>query len=208
MSKYITLGADANGQVYGLELNEDGSWRHNSLGYSTSCAVIRPVSKEDYEYVTEDPESAKDVWKSCVADDKTELGLEEWFKEYVAAYDPFDSSWVFELLDDEDNPTIHSHNLSVKKRIDEAGETDESDDLDGVLDENGQPMSFREHVKKVLLESPDTTVGCLDDEDDIYEWECSGFFPPKKPFVVEFAPKELLEEYYAHLRKTYKEFEG
>lgn len=29
----------------------------------------------------------------------------------------------------------------------------------------------------------------------------------RKPFAVEFAPKELLEEYYAHLRKTYKEFE-
>ena len=33
-------------------------------------------------------------------------------------------------------------------------------------------------------------------------------FPPTKPFVVEFAPKELIEEYYAHLRKTCKEFEG
>lgn len=42
----------------------------------------------------------------------------------------------------------------------------------------------------------------------MYEWEAAGVFPPKKPFVVEFAPKELLEEYYAHLRKTCKEFKG
>ena len=48
----------------------------------------------------------------------------------------------------------------------------------------------------------------VSDEDDIYEWESSGWFPPKKPFVVEFAPKELLEDYYAHLRKTDREFEG
>jgi hypothetical protein len=48
----------------------------------------------------------------------------------------------------------------------------------------------------------------ISDEDDIHEWEASGVFPPKKPFAVEFAPKELLEEYYAHLRKTHREFEG
>lgn len=184
MSKYITLGADEEGQVYGLELNEDGSWKHNSLGYYTSCDVIRPVTKDMYEYVTEDPESARDLWKGCVAAGRTELGLDEWFKEYVTYDDPFDKSSVFELLDDESNPTVAPF-----------GRSDANDGTSG----------FREHLKKALLESTATSVEC---EDDVYDWESSGWFPPKKPFVVEFAPKELLEEYYAHLRKTYREFEG
>lgn len=202
MEKLITLGADEEGQVYGLKLNEDGSWRHNPLGYPTSCDVIRPVSKGTYEYVTEDPESAKELWKQSVDADRTELGLAEWFEKHVSDDDLFDTSSVFELLDDEDNPTVRSHNLSVKKRIDEA---DDPDNLDDVWDEEGQPISFREHLKKTLLESPNVDVS---DEDDIYTWESSGWFPPKKPFAVEFAPKELLEEYYAHLRKIYEEFEG
>ena len=211
MERYITLGADEYGEVYGLQLGEDGSWRRNSMGYSTSCAVVRPLSKETYEYVTENPESAKEIWQSCVAADKTELGLKEWFKAYVSDDDPFDASFVFELLDDEDNPTVREHNLSVAKRIDEGCETDESDESDeiaspdGIWDEDGQPMSFRRRVKLALLESPDVRA---DNEDDLYEWECSGWFPPRKPFVVEFAPKKLLEEYYAHLRRTCKEFEG
>lgn len=184
MSKYITLGADENGEVYGLELNEDGSWRRNPLGYSTSCAVVRPMSKEDYEYVTEDPESAKELWQSCVAADSTELGLDEWFKEYVANDNPFDLSFVFELLDDERNPTVA---------------------LFGRSDANDGTSRFRKHLKEVLLESPDTSI---EREDDIYDWESSGWFPPKRPFVIEFAPVKLLEEYYAHLRKTCKEFEG
>ena len=205
MSRYITLGADENGEVYGLKLGEDGKWERNSSGLSTSCAVVRPMSREYYEYFTEDPESAKDIWQACVGADRTELGLKDWFEEYVSNEDPFDASFVFELLNDEDNPTVHRHNLSVKKRIEETIDDaiDEADD--DVWGEDGQPISFREHLKKVLLESPDTSITC---EDDVYKWESSGWFPPKRPFVVEFAPKELLEEYYAHLRKTYKEFEG
>ena len=206
MERYITLGADENGYVYGLELNDKGQWRHNSLGYSTSCVVIQPISRETYEYATEDPESAKELWQACVADDRTELGLDEWFEKYVSNDDQFDKSFVSELLDDEDNPTVRRHNLSIKKRIDEEEETDESDGIissDGIWGEDGRPMSFREHVKRALLESPEVGVS---DEDDIHIWEASGIFPPEKPFVVEFAPKELLEEYYAHLRKTYKDF--
>lgn len=203
MKRYITLGADENGEVYGLDLNEDGNWRRNPLGFSTPCDVIRPVSKRTYEYVTEDPESAKELWQACVAGDKTKLGLEEWFETYVSNSDSlFDTSSVFELVEDEDNLTVHSHNLSVKKRIDEA---DDPESLDDVWDEDGQPISFRDHLKKVLLESEEVDIS---DKDNIFSWESSGWFPPKKPFVVEFAPKELLEEYYAHLRKTYKEFEG
>lgn len=203
--RYITLGADEDGYVYGLELEEDGKWRRNSLGFSTSCVVIRPVSKETYKYVTEDPESAKEIWQSCVSADMTELGLREWFEEYASNDELFDMSFVHELLDDESNPTVHKYNLSIEKRIGEADKTDEADDLDGVWGEDGQPMSFKEHVKKVLLESPDVGIS---GEDDVCSWEASGLFPPKKPFVVEFAPKELLEEYYEHLRKTYTEFEG
>jgi hypothetical protein len=184
MERYITLGADEDGEVYGLKLCENGRWEHNSLGLSTSCAVIRPVSKENYRYATEDPESAKEIWQACVAGDKTELGLEEWFKEYVSYDEPFDTSFVFELLDDEANPTVASF---------------------GTAAANDGTSGFREHLKKTLLESPDVNIS---DEDDVYDWECSGWFPPKKPFAVEFAPKELLEEYYAHLRKTHREFEG
>lgn len=182
--RHITLGADEYGQVYGIKLGENGSWLHNSLGLSTSCDVIRPMSKETYKYVTEDPESAKELWQACVAADHTELGLKEWFKEYTSYDTPLDVSYVFDLLDDESNPTVAPFGRS---------------------DANDGSSGFREHLKKTLLESPDVNIS---DEDDIYEWESSGWFPPMKPFVVEFAPKDLLEEYYAHLRKTYKEFKG
>lgn len=182
MSRYITLGADENGEVYGLKLNEDGSWRRNPLGYSTSCAVVRPISKANYEYATEDPESARDIWQSCVTAGETELGLKEWFKEYRMSDDPFDRSWVFELLDDESNPTVAPF---------------------GKSDANDGSSGFQEHLKKTLLDSPDTSITS---ENDIYDWEASGWFPPKKPFVVEFAPKDLLEEYYGHLLNTCKEF--
>ena len=186
VKRYITLGADENGEVYGLELNEDGSWRHNSLGYSTSCAVIRPMSKETYKYVTEDPESAKELWQACVADDRTELGLKEWFEEYVSDLDNslFDASFVFELLDDESNPTVA---------------------LFGRSDANDGTSRFRKHLKEVLLESHDTSITC---EDDVYSWESSGWFPPTKPFVIEFAMHGIIEEYYAHLRRTYKDFKA
>jgi len=177
MKRYITLGADENGQVYGLELGEDGGWRHNSLGYCMSCDVIRPVSKERYEYMTEDPESAKELWQSCVAADRTELGLEEWFNEYISNDNPFDVSSVSELLDYGGNPTVAKHG-----------------------------PDFRKYLERRLVRARKVTeVVC---EDDVYEWEASGFFPPKRPFVVELAPKALLEKYYAHLRKTCKEFEG
>ena len=185
MKRYITLGADERGEVYGLELNEDGKWRRNPLGFPTSCDVIRPVPREIYEYMTEDPESAKEYWQQCVAADETEEGLKEWFDDYVSNGDgPFDVSFVFGLLDDENNPTVAPF---------------------GQSDANDGTSRFREHVKNALLESPDVAVSY---EDDIVEWECSGMFPPKRPFAVEFAPRELLDEYYAHLRETSRGFEG
>lgn len=183
MDRYITLGADENGEVYGLELNEDGGWRRNPLGLSTSCAVIRPVTRRSYEYMTEDPQSAKEQWQAAVQGGGTELGLDDWFKG-LDEDDLLDTSFVFELLDDEGNPTVAPF---------------------GISDANDGTSRFREHLKKALLESTDTSIEC---EDDVYSWEASGLFPPKKPFAVEFAPKGLLEEYYAHLRETCKEFEG
>lgn len=176
MERYITLGADESGEVYGLELGEDGRWKRNSLGLSTSCAVIRPVSKETYEYMTEDPQSVKEWWQAAVQDDRTELGLDDWFGQ-LDKDELRDTSFTFELLDDADNPTVAKH-----------------------------CPDFRKYLKRRLVRARRvTTVFC---EDDVYEWEASGFFPPKSTFVVELAPKALLEEYYAHLRETCREFEG
>ena len=187
MKRYITLGADEDGQVYGLALGEDGRWRRNPLGLSTSCAVIRPVTKRSYEYMTEDPQSVKEWWQAAVQDGKTELGLADWF-EGLDKDDLMDTSYVFELLDDNDNPVV-------------AGWQDGR-----MADGDREFESFRPHAEAELVKSPKVTA--IKSEDDVYEWEASGFFPPKKPFVVEFAPKGLLEGYYAHLRETHGEFEG
>lgn len=180
--RYITLGADEHGQVYGLELNDDGTWRRNPLGYATSCVVIRPMKKETYEYITEDPESAKELWQQCVADSKTEKGLEEWFDDYKSYGDLFDVSFVSELLDGEDNPTVSQWEGN---RI--AGGDHEF-------------ASFRKYIEDALINS-DKVAG-VECEDDVCEWEASGLFSPERPFVLEFAPRNLLDEYYAHLKST------
>lgn len=185
MDRYVTLGADEHGQVYGLELNNDETWRVNPLGYSTSCVVIRPMKKEIYEYITEDPDSAKELWQQCVAADRTEMGLEDWFEDYTSSDELFDKSFVTDLLDDDENPTV-------------------SQWKNNRADEDVEFESFREYVEDALINSE--KVKSVKDEDDVYEWEASGIFPPKKPFVVEFAPRKLLDEYYAHLRRTYKNF--
>ena len=187
MHRYITIGADEHGEVYGLEVDEAGKWKRNPLGLSTSCDVIRPMTKENYEYMTEDPQSAKEWWKEAVQVDNTELGLADWFEE-LDKDDLLDTSFVFGLLDDNDNPTVARWHD------------------DRVADGDHEFTSFRQHVEAELVKSPE--VASIESEDDVYEWEASGLFPPRRPFVVEFAPKELLEEYYAHLRETYKEFEG
>lgn len=189
MSRYITLGADENGEVYWLELGEDGKWERNSSGLSTSCAVVRPMSREYYEYFTEDPESAKDIWQACMGADRTELGLKDWFKEYASNNDVFDKSFVFELLDDESNPTIKAWREWMNSPT-----------------FGDYKRTFREYAERTLVKSGN--VPSIECGNDVYDWECSGWFPPRKPFVVEFAPKEMLEEYYAHLRKTCKAFEG
>lgn len=177
MRKYITLGADEDGRVYGLELNDDGTWRRNPLDIATSCSIIRPMSKEYFERLTKDPQSAKETWKAYVAADQTELGLQAWF-DTIDEDDLVDRSFVFGLLDDEDNPTVNKF---------------------GKSDANDGTSKFREHLKKTIIESKDTIIM---EPDDMYDWEADGWYPPRKPFVVEFAPKEILEEYYAHLRKN------
>ncbi len=186
MDRYVTLGADEHGQVYGLELGGDGTFIRNELGYATSCVVIRPMKKEVYEYITEDPESAKELWQQCVAADRTEKGLEEWFDDYKDSDDLFDKSFVTELLDGEDNPTVSQW------------------EENRIADGDHEFASFREYVEDALINSEE--VESVNDQDDVHEWESAGIFPPKKPFVVEFAPRKLLDEYYAHLRRTYKDF--
>ena len=180
--RYITLGADKHGQVYGLELNDDGTWRRNPLGYATSCVVIRPMKREEYEYITEDPESAKELWQQFVAADKTEKGLEEWFDEYKSSDDLFDVSFVSELLDCEDNPTVSKW------------------EENRIADGDHEFASFREYVEDALINS-DKVAG-VECEDDVCEWEASGMFSPERPFVLEFATREILDEYYAHLKST------
>lgn len=186
MRRIVTLGADENGQVYGLDLEEDGTWRRNPIGLSTNCIVIRPMSRDAYEYMTEDAESVKELWRMSVADDRTCLGLDDWF-DTLSKDDLIDDSGVYDLLDDTENPTVGTF-----ARLAAAGER--------------RPASFREFVEKVLVDS-DAVMSVLD-ADDVFEWEAAGCFPPCRPFAVEFAPHELCEEYYAHLRKTEKEFRG
>lgn len=182
MERYITLGADKNGEVYGLQLGKDGKWERNSLGLSTSCFVIRPVTKENYKYLTEDPQSVKEQWQQAVQADQTEKGLDDWFKE-IDTDELMDKSFVYELLEDEDNPTIAKYRRSREF-----------------------VASFREWLQWGLVNSG--KVPGVESEDDVYEWEASGWYPPTEPFAVEFAPKAVLEEYYAHLRETCKEFKG
>ena len=169
MERYITLGADKNGEVYGLRVNDDG----------TSCTVIRPVTKENYEYLTEDPQSVKEQWQQAVQDGQTEKWLDDWFED-IDPEELMDKSSVYELLEDPDNPSVKAW--------------------------QGIRMSFRDHVEFQLVES-DKVPG-IELAYDVYEWEASGSYPPTEPFAVEFAPKAVLEEYYAHLRETYKEFKG
>lgn len=185
MSIYITLGINEDGEVFGLELNPDGSWRRNPLGYSTSCAVIRPVTKSNWEYYTENPESAKELWQAAVAADQTELGLDDWFKQYTDYDDVLDKSFVYDLLDDDDNPTVSKW---LENRI---------------ADGDHSCETFQQYVEELIVESDATNIN---DPDEVYEWESSGWYPPSKPFVIELAPRELLDEYYDHLRKTMKEW--
>lgn len=184
MSIYVTLGADRRGEVYGLEMNDDGTWRRSPLGLPTSCVVIRPVTKANYEYLTEDSQSVKEQWQQAVAAGETEKGLDDWFKD-IDIEELIDVSGVYELLFCNSNPTVNAWCSAQPVEAD---------------------VSFRDHVEDAIVNSE--AVESVKSADDAYEWEASGWFPPTEPFAVEFAPKALLEEYYAHLRETSEEFKG
>lgn len=189
--RYITIGIDRRGEVYGLNLKsgKEDDFEKNSLGYSTSCAVIRPVDQRTLEYYREDTESIKDLWKLAVENDKTELGLDDFFKDELSecgsvfgddeGWPSKDESFCDDLLLDEDNPTVKTY-----------GYTDDS---------------LRAYVEKCIRESPLIDTRNVD-RHSIATWESSGWFPPKEPFVVELAPHEFLEKYYRHLEETYPEF--
>ena len=159
-------------------MNGDGTWRRNPLGLSTSCVVIRPATEAYYRYVTEDPESAKDLWKMEVGAGRTEAGLKEWFDANIRGGDMWDDSFVHGLLSDVDNPTVKAWLAG------NGGET------------------FRGHVEQAIIGS--STCPGIASAEDIREWEGSGYFPPDRPFAIEFAPRGLVEEYYGHLRETGK----
>lgn len=193
MTRYVTMGIDEKGQVYGLELADSGGdgFRVNPLGLSTSCVVIRPVPRETLEYCRNDMDSVREWWKMAVADDHTELGLEDYFKQMLDAdSDSFwcdedwpakDESFCYGLLEDHENPTLKAGGFK--------GE-----------DQNGG--DFRKHVEKLIADSDEIDI----DGDDIATWESAGVYPPENPFVIELAPREILDEYYAHLAKTDAKF--
>ena len=193
MYRYITLGIDEKGHVYGLELKdgESGGFRHNSLGYATSCAVIRPVPSETLEYCRNDMDSVREWWKMAVADDHTELGLEDYFKQmldndsdsfwYDEDWPAKDESFCYGLLEDHENQTL------------KAG---------GFKGEDPNGGDFRKHVEKLIADSDEIDI----DGDDIATWESAGLWAPSEPFVIELAPREILDEYYSHLAKTDKDF--
>lgn len=187
-TKWITIGISREGEVYGLELNADGTdFDRNSLGYSTSCAVIRPVTRETLDYYRDDMDSVKDIWKDAVANDKTEDSLEDYFESLLpdceSVFSTNDEAWPFkdesfceDLLIDMDNPTVKTYFLIAD--------------------------NLRQCVEDAIMENPDIKTP----NGEIATWECAGWFPPKEPFVVELADHELIERYYKHLEETDREF--
>lgn len=186
MSTYITLGISKEGEIYGLELKKDGNWRENSLGYYTSCVVIRPVDKETLSYNRDDPESVLDDWKYAVEQDRTQDSLQEYWEDLLADVDGEedwpgkDDSFVYDLLEDDRNPSVAAYNATSA----------------------AEKATYRESVEW-LIQNCDK-VGL--EPDAMATWEASGSFPPNEPFAIPLAPTELLEQYYQHLEKTCKNF--
>lgn len=217
MSRYVTVGVDDEGEVYGLEIDEKGDWIRNSLGLSTSCVVIRPVDKNTLEELREDPESFRDTWKLAVEADRTDKGLDDFFEDLKSEecvgdedWPGKDDSWVYELLEDEGNPTVRAWNELREKEIGKLPDDDDGEDDDDSpwFDDDGQPMSFRKHVESVLegTHGSEETPPQNFDTTPIAAWESSGWWSPKHPFAIELADRKLLDEYYDHLRKTSKDW--
>lgn len=108
MKHYRPLGMDNEGKIYALEIDENTKkpvW--NSLGYSTSCAVIRPVSEGLLEAYKTDIDYYRDDWKEAVRADLTEDSLEDFAKSQLAECDgdeefPWkDDSFVDDIIGDD-----------------------------------------------------------------------------------------------------------
>lgn len=196
MSRYVTMGVDKLGYLYGIELDESGKqgehrFRYNPLGYATSCSVIRPVSSDTMAFYQGDMESVREWWQDAVAGNHTVLGLEDFFKEcvenecdgfwYDESWPAKDESGCYELLEDPENPTLKAGGFSGD-------------------DENGG--DFRKHVEKLIEESDAINLT----HEDMATWEAAGWWAPSEPFVIELAPRDILDEYYLHLEKTHDQF--
>lgn len=207
MSRYVTLGIDKIGQVYGLELNDDGSWRRNPLGYDTSCVVVRPVSERMFDELTTDADTIRDLWKESINADRTDKGLDEFFEEAMSecgedGWPCKDESFVYELLDDEYNPAIKAWNELRDREIEKL--PDDYDEECPWFDDDGQPMSFRKRVESILEGTHGEDGLPMCDDVPVKTWESAGWWSPDVPFAVELADRGLLDEYYDHLRKTKK----
>lgn len=169
---FRTIGIDRQGNVYALALDGDTS----------GCAVVRPVEYEVLRYFLENPDSVKEAWKQAVADDSTEYGLYEYFEKYIERFIPADAgdypgkdkTWVSEVLEDAENPTV--------RQI-----------------ESATGSTFRKFAETMIKATPKVE---FHNKDKIVTWECSGWFHPMERLVVEFAPAEILEPYYAMLAET------
>ena len=215
MKRTMTLGVDKHGQVYGIAVDENGEFVPNSLGYSTSCYVIRPVSQDTLDYLRNDEESVLEIWQMAVGDDTTRLGLKDFFEELNNAecenscFDPGewwlmkDESWCLQILLDTDNPTVDAFIERRDKAIGLHDDLDLDDAEVWYLDSGGEPVSFRGYVENLIYENLDIPEN---QKGGIATWESSGWFSPKEPFAIELAPKEFLEKYYRHLAEKDNEF--
>ena len=70
---HVTIGMDSQGQVYGIEVDENG----NLIPGHMACNVIRPVTESTLKYLREDEESVLYNWKAAVNADITRDGLSE-----------------------------------------------------------------------------------------------------------------------------------
>ena len=169
---FQTIGIDRQGQVYALALDGDRS----------GCAVVRPVEYEVLRYFLENPDSVKEAWKQDVAVDATEYGLLEYFEKYIDRFIPADAgdypgkdkTFVPEVLEDKVNPTV-------------------------VRVESDTGMTFRKFAETMIRATPEIEV---QGKDKIVTWEAAGWFHPMERLVVELAPAEILEPYYAELEET------
>ena len=105
----IALGMGKDGQIYAIRVDESGKPIWNPLGYSTSCDVIRPVSRERLQELREDTELYREEWKLAVKDDRTDESLDDFVDSLLADYPgdenfPYkDESYVDDIIGDGDS---------------------------------------------------------------------------------------------------------